>query len=121
LKVRALRIGSANSQGTRKTPALVEKISTRPDPDGTNRKRSLLNLDSHDLRLEAIRETEDWDGLILRLYEMHNKRGRATIDLWREFGKARSTDLLEETVAGVNIQRLGGRFAFLTATIRSSH
>ena len=92
--------------------ALIEKISTRPDPDGTNRKRSLLNLDSHDLMLEGIRETEDWDGLILRLYEMHNKRGRATIDLWREFGKARSTDLLEETVAGVKIQRSGRKVRF---------
>ena len=63
--------------------------------------------------LEAIRETEDWDGLILRLYEMHNKRGRATIDLWREFGNTRSTDLLEETVAGVKIQRSARKVRFL--------
>jgi len=87
--------------------APVEKTSTRPYPDGTNRKRSLLNIDSQDLMLEAIKEAEDGNGLILRLYEMHNKRGRATIVLWREFGNARSTYLLEETVAGVKIQRSG--------------
>ena len=62
--------------------------------------------------LEAIRETEDWDGLILRLYEMHNKRGRTTIDLWRKFPNAGSTDLLEETVAGVKIQRSGRKVRF---------
>src|SRR5207245_11389489 len=80
--------------------------------EDTKRKRSLLNVYSDDMMLEGIRETEDWDGLILRLYEMHNKRGRATIDLWREFGKARSTDLLEETVAGVKIQRSGRKVRF---------
>ena len=44
--------------------ALVEKISTRPFPDGTNRKRSLLNIDSHDLMIEGIKEAEDGFGLL---------------------------------------------------------
>jgi len=54
--------------------------------------------------IEGIKEAEDGNGLILRLYEMHNKRGRATIDLWREFGNARSTDL--------KIQRSGRKVRF---------
>jgi len=44
--------------------ALIEKTSTRPDSDGTKRKRSLLNIDSHDLMIEGIKEAEDGFGLL---------------------------------------------------------
>jgi len=52
------------------------------------------------------------DLVCFRLYEMYNERGRATIDLWKEFGKATSTDLLEEPLAGVEIQRSGRKVRF---------
>jgi len=47
------------------------------------------------------------DLVCFRLYEMYNERGRTTIDLWKEFSKATSTDLLEEPLAGVKIRGLG--------------
>ena len=61
------------------------------------------------------------DLVCFRLYEMYNERGRTTIDLWKEFSKATSTDLLEEPLAVSRFGDWAERFAFHAATIRSSH
>ncbi len=90
----------------------IAKTPTLPDSSRTDKQRSFVNIDSSDLMLEAIKEAEDGNGLILRFYEMYNKRGKATIELWREFRNAKSTDLLEDPEPSVSTRGSAGRFHF---------
>ncbi|MEM0272812.1 MAG: alpha-mannosidase [Thermoprotei archaeon] len=47
------------------------------------------------LMLEAVKQSEDAEGIILRLYEYHNSRGEETIELPFSVDSAESLDLLE--------------------------
>ncbi|MDT7870029.1 MAG: glycoside hydrolase family 38 C-terminal domain-containing protein [Thermoproteus sp.] len=52
-------------------------------------------LPQENLLLESAKRAEDGDGLVLRIYEAFNKRGKATLKLWRAPSAVRSTDILE--------------------------
>ncbi|MEM2089223.1 MAG: glycosyl hydrolase-related protein, partial [Thermoproteota archaeon] len=44
---------------------------------------------------EAVKAAEDGDGIVLRLYEFHNARGKTRINLAAQVQSAESLDLLE--------------------------
>ena len=62
---------------------------------GTSSRKSFIAIDSRDLMLEAVKQAEDDDSAILRLYERHNSRGRARVSVWGKLRKASATDILE--------------------------
>lgn len=58
---------------------------------------SFLNIDSPNLMVETIKQAEDGQEMIIRLYEMENKRGEAEIELWRKIRSVKCLDILELT------------------------
>ncbi|MEM2687672.1 MAG: glycoside hydrolase family 38 C-terminal domain-containing protein, partial [Thermoproteota archaeon] len=62
---------------------------------GKKSSKSFLKIGSDDLMLEAVKAAEDGDGIVLRLYEFHNARGRTRINLAAQVQSAESLDLLE--------------------------
>ena len=61
--------------------------------------KSFIEFDTRDLMLEAVKQAEDDDSVILRLYERHNRRGNARITLWDKVNNASATDILESNDA----------------------
>ncbi len=57
--------------------------------------KSFLKIDSPNIILEAIKGAEDDNAIVLRLYEVFNARGKATIEFADKVIKLASTDLLE--------------------------
>ncbi len=69
-------------------------------PAGTpGRRASYVSAAPENIVLETVKQAEDGDGVILRLYESENARTRAVLTLPEGVGRAYDTDLLE------NIQR----------------
>jgi alpha-mannosidase len=59
-----------------------------------------LSLDGLPLSLGSLKRAEDGEGLILRLYEPHGNRGRATLRFSRPARHVERVNLLEEADAG---------------------
>ncbi len=62
---------------------------------GKKNSKSFLKIGSDNLMLEAVKAAEDGDGIVLRLYEFYNARGRTRIDLSTKVRSVESLDLLE--------------------------
>ena len=65
--------------------------------------KSFLALDSNNLMLETLKVSEDQTGIVLRLYEMRNRRGTANLLAWTSVASASGTDLLESPLDSQNI------------------
>ncbi len=76
--------------------------------------RSFITVTPDNLMLEAVKLSEDNDeSLVLRLYEMHNKRGKARIDMFRKIKSAKLLDLLElSEIAGKELVVEGNSITF---------
>ncbi|MQL54322.1 alpha-mannosidase [Acidianus ambivalens] len=61
----------------------------------TKGKGGSMSFLASDLIVEAIKPAEDRDGIIIRLYNIYNEKGKAKIRLWYEPRDVISTDLLE--------------------------
>ena len=59
-----------------------------------------LAVDGLPLALGSLKRAEDGDGLILRLYEPHGNRGRATLRFSLPLQRIERVNLLEEPVEG---------------------
>jgi alpha-mannosidase len=70
---------------------------------GASLQKSFIGIDSRDLMLEAVKQAEDDDSAILRLYERHNSRGRARVTIWGKVSNASITDILENNDANGEI------------------
>ncbi|MGN0964612.1 MAG: glycosyl hydrolase-related protein [Dysosmobacter sp.] len=60
--------------------------------------------------LETVKQAEDGDGVVLRLYECENGRTKTTLTVPTSFTKAYSTNLLEEI--GEELPLKDGRATF---------
>ncbi|HEX8551624.1 MAG TPA: alpha-mannosidase [Abditibacteriaceae bacterium] len=67
--------------------------------------RCIASCDSPNLVLDTIKKAEDSDALIVRLYETHGARGKATISLEMPFTSARRCNLLEDEGEEVETRR----------------
>jgi len=58
--------------------------------------KSLMSVSSRDLVIDTVKKAEDSNALVIRLYEAHGARGKATLKVGVPFAKASKTNLLEE-------------------------
>jgi alpha-mannosidase len=70
---------------------------------GGGEPRSWASVDGDNLVLDTIKLAEDGDALVLRLYEAHGARGRASIRLGLPFTRARLANLLEDSGTDVPV------------------
>lgn len=71
---------------------------------------SFASVDRPNVVLETVKQAEDGDGVVLRLYECENGRTKTTLTVPTSFTKAYSTNLLEEI--GEELPLKDGRATF---------
>ncbi|MEM3659229.1 MAG: alpha-mannosidase [Thermoproteota archaeon] len=81
---------------------------------GKKSSKSFLKIGSDNLMLEAVKAAEDGEGIVLRLYEFHNARGRTRINLAAQVQSVESLDLLELNKVNRDIRtdRIGLEFTY---------
>jgi alpha-mannosidase len=79
-------------------PLIAMPLAAAPAPDAPAG-RSFLQVSGDHVVAETIKQADDGDGLIVRLYEAHNQRGRVALRFARPVASAEETDLLERPVA----------------------
>jgi alpha-mannosidase len=65
---------------------------------------SFIQTDCAHVIVETVKPAEDGDGLIVRLYEAHNQRGRGTLTFATSIHSAQECNLLEEPINNVSCQ-----------------
>lgn len=65
---------------------------------------SFLEVDSDHVIVETIKVAQDGDGLIIRLYECHNQRGKVQLRFARPIASAELTNMLEESLGAAHIE-----------------
>lgn len=82
-------------------------ISYRSSVNSGNRisdRCSFVTCSAPNVIIETVKCAEDGDGIILRLYESHRKRGQATVQFAFAVEKAWVTNLLEENDAALEVE-----------------
>ena len=64
---------------------------------------SLITVSAPNVVIETVKRAEDGDGIIVRLYESHRKRGAVTVRFAFTVGSAWETNLLEENQAALPV------------------
>lgn len=64
---------------------------------------SLVSVDAPNVVIETLKQAEDGNGIIVRLYENHRYRGKATISTGFDLAEAYHCNLLEENETGLEI------------------
>ena len=77
-------------------PLLAAPLAARPHLDSL---RSFMSVTGEHAIVETVKVADDGDGLIVRLYEAYNQRGRIALHFGRPLASAEETDLLERPIA----------------------
>jgi alpha-mannosidase len=67
----------------------------------------LVQVDSSHVVIETIKQAEDGNGLIVRLYESERRRGKVALDAGFDVAEARIVNLLEEDIEPVELESYG--------------
>lgn len=81
--------------------APVRASSTHTKLSGSG---SFLEVDSEHVIVETIKVAQNGDGLIVRLYECHNQRGKLQLRFGRPVASAELANMLEETLGAAEVQ-----------------
>jgi alpha-mannosidase len=76
--------------------------SERRDAPTRGEGLALFSLDAPNVAIETVKQAEDGQGIILRLYEAMRRRGNATLTCAFEIAAAWKTNLLEENQEGLS-------------------
>ncbi len=103
-------------------PLIALPLAQPPAP-AAPQQHSFLSVTGDHVVVETIKVADDGDGLIVRLYEAHNQRGRASLRFGRPVASAEETDLLERpvgplTVAGDTLEVAVRPFEVKTLRVR---
>jgi alpha-mannosidase len=71
---------------------------------------AFIQSDCPHIIVETVKPAENGDGLIVRLYEAHNQRGRATLSFGVPLRSVQACNLLEESLAELPVE--GNSFSF---------
>lgn len=82
---------------------------------------SFVQTDCDHIVVETIKPAEDGDGLIVRLYESHNQRGRATLTFATMIRAVQECNLLEERLSDVPVQGKSITFQVRPFEIKTFH
>jgi alpha-mannosidase len=83
-------------------PIMIMKGKTRTsgssqEENHRSNEKSFINIDSDNIMLEAVKESEDASSMIVRLFEHQNKRGTVRLDFWKNIKAVSCTDLIENS------------------------
>ncbi|HXD09693.1 MAG TPA: glycoside hydrolase family 38 C-terminal domain-containing protein, partial [Anaerolineales bacterium] len=88
-------------------PIIVYKrtIDDRPSTMMVNRPLSMVSASMPNVIIETIKQAEDGDGLIVRLYESQRKRGQVQVKFGGAVDSAWVTNLLEENESVLGVEQ----------------
>jgi alpha-mannosidase len=87
-------------------PILVYRSKTRSKAvNRISNLRSLISLSSLNVIIETVKQAEDGNGIIVRLYESQRKRGPVQVRFGRAVHTAWTTNLLEENESALPINQ----------------
>jgi alpha-mannosidase len=81
-----------------------QKKATSGSSSPIYRGASFIQTECTHVIVETVKPAEDGDGLIVRLYEVHNQRGRGTLTFATSILSAQECNLLEEPINDVSYQ-----------------
>ena len=97
---------------TREARALnVPLVVTTTGPDASDRAPFVIS-DGIELGFAALKPAHDRDGIVLRVYEPHGNRGKASLTLARAPSAVNRVNLLEESIDGSEISLDGSTVSF---------
>jgi alpha-mannosidase len=70
---------------------------------GANNMASLISVNRDNVTIETVKQAEDGNGLIVRLYENHQYRSNVTLQTGFDLAEAYHCNLLEENEAPLNV------------------
>nr|MBP8125550.1 hypothetical protein [Caldilineaceae bacterium] len=76
-------------------PLLCQVNNDPSDHPSDQTSHSFISCVAENVTLEAVKQAEDGQGVIIRLVENHNKSGTITLDLDRSIQQAWTCDLME--------------------------
>lgn len=65
---------------------------------------SLVNVNKENIIIEVIKKAEDSDHLVVRMYEFHNKRTKATLEFFKDIEEIRECNLIERDLEELKAQ-----------------
>ena len=71
--------------------------------DGSDTIGSLVSVNSANVTIETVKQAEDGNGIIVRLYENHQNRGKVTVTAGFDLAEAYHCNLLEENESQLEI------------------
>lgn len=74
---------------------------------------SYMNVNKENVILETIKMAEDKDGVVVRLYEVENKRSRVTLHVEDLVNTVTETDLLEHAIMDSDVKADGNSITFV--------
>jgi len=103
-------IGGWNEETQRQAYSLNDPVvvhQRREESGGTvySGLRPLAAVDSPNAIIETIKQAEDGNGIIVRLYESRRKRGQIRVRFGGEVNEAWTTNLLEENESALSVDR----------------
>ncbi len=84
-------------------PPIVSRPGPASGDGGVPASYSLLEMDSRSAIVEAVKQAENGDGLIVRAFDSHGTHGRVGFSFAGNLDEVAETDLLEEQPAPVDI------------------
>lgn len=88
----------------------LEAFAAENQSGALPKEQSFLSTDSANVLVDALKTAQDGDGIILRVYEAEQRRGRVKIECALPFERVTECNLMEENET--DIETVGGAFAF---------
>ncbi len=85
-------------------PIIVYESKVKGRTSKVNRHASLVTCDASNVIIETIKQAEDGNGIIVRLYESQRKRGQVKVKAGGEIESAWETNLLEENQSQLQVE-----------------
>lgn len=92
-----VRTSDVNSKALDLNVPLIAVLSKENHGKQENKEFSFVSCDCDNIVIETVKESEDGDSVVIRMYETLNKRCNATISLGLPFKSVHTCNLMEDT------------------------
>lgn len=86
-------------------PLLVTVNTTNVEPTDAERTESFVSVDQPNVVIETVKQANDGNGIVVRLYESQRRRGTVTVRTGFPLHDAAITNLLEENQSDVTMEK----------------
>jgi alpha-mannosidase len=111
--------GTWREAGTAREAACLNQPAYAVPDAADGLRYSMFRVNAENLMADTVKQAEDGDGVILRLYEYENKRGTASLDFDGMLTQVQECDLMENNLCEVPHGEHGFRFHYKPYEIKT--